>query len=170
MRASIPTSRRVAVALVDPAHRRQLLADQRAGGGLLVGGVDLRRRPRGPPRRRRPCGAARRPAPAGPAPGRPAATPPTAGRTPRRRSGPTSVNRSSSRVATSSGTLRGRSLSASSRRRAGPAGQLVEQDRARHRLGVGVRTQGLGRRGGSRRRRKVLGGRIPPDRPPSPAS
>ena len=41
MRASIPTSRRVAFAVVDPRHRPQLGAHQRPGRGLLVGRVDL---------------------------------------------------------------------------------------------------------------------------------
>ena len=41
MRASIPTSRRVAVVVVDPGRRAQLAAHQLAGRGLLVGRVDL---------------------------------------------------------------------------------------------------------------------------------
>ena len=90
------------------------------------------------PRRRRPCAAA----PGERPPGQPPAGLPGLRPSPRANAAsstsPTSSNRSSSRSATSSGTCLLGQLGGQLGPAAGLAGQLVEQDLARHRLVVGL--------------------------------
>ena len=149
-----------------PRSDAQLLADQRPGGLLLVGGVELVERRRGRSRRRRPCGAAPGPAPGGPGPGCAAGSPPRPGRRPRRRPArPPRTGRAAARRARRGRRAWPACRAARWRLRAWPV-SCVEQDLAGHRLRVGVRPSAPGRRRDrtAPQARRRPGGRRPPVR------
>ena len=173
MRASIPTSRRVASLVVDPGERSGSLrrTSSRAAASSSAGSISssasravsssmpLRRSSWASARRARPLPPAGRLALAHPGPGEGArrrpARPPRTGRAAGWRSRPGRPWRPACRC--------------SSLRRAGPAGQLVEQDLAGDRLGVGLGAERLRVLGGAEPGLDALPDR-PADRPPPTAS